>query len=143
MPVITLTPYDPIDIDPSGLRTDITAVYLVRNYGSREAWLICFERPEPHAVLWWLPAEHRLAWPYLKHSGWSIGSPYPDAPYWWISGRFVDALEYIWNGIRVQLDKEACPWSDPDECSTARERSVAGTSRPIPACPVHEEAGVL
>lgn len=30
-----------------------------------------------------------------------------------------------------------CPWTDADECSTARERSVAGTANPIPDCPIH------
>lgn len=30
-----------------------------------------------------------------------------------------------------------CPWSDADECAMARERSVAGISNVIPACPVH------
>lgn len=32
---------------------------------------------------------------------------------------------------------EHCHWTDRDECATARERSVAGTDRPIPACPEH------
>lgn len=132
-PTITLDPYDPIDVDPSGLRPDMTAAYLVRDRRSRVAWLICFGR---YAVIWWLPSELHLAWPNLKSAGWSIGSPYPDYAYWWV-GASTDSLEYVNHEMRVHLDKERCPWSDPDECSTARERSVAGTSRPIPACAVH------
>jgi hypothetical protein len=34
-------------------------------------------------------------------------------------------------------DQPACRWSDSDECATARERSVAGISNLIPACPIH------
>lgn len=30
-----------------------------------------------------------------------------------------------------------CPWTSADECAMARERSVAGKSNDIPACPVH------
>jgi hypothetical protein len=30
-----------------------------------------------------------------------------------------------------------CPWLDADECAMVRERSVAGISDVIPACPVH------
>ena len=30
-----------------------------------------------------------------------------------------------------------CPWENADECSMARERSVAGVSDVIPDCPVH------
>lgn len=32
-----------------------------------------------------------------------------------------------------------CPYDDADECAMARERQVAGTDEPIPACPVHGE----
>lgn len=32
-----------------------------------------------------------------------------------------------------------CPWSDAQECQVARERSVAGISNDIPACPLHGE----
>lgn len=42
--------------------------------------------------------------------------------------------------IRQVIDSrlgKACPWTTPDECAMARERSVAGTDAPIPACPEH------
>jgi hypothetical protein len=35
--------------------------------------------------------------------------------------------------------QRGCPWTSADECATARERSVAGTSDPIPSCPIHGE----
>lgn len=31
----------------------------------------------------------------------------------------------------------ACPWTDPDECAMAHERSVAGVADVIPSCAVH------
>ena len=31
----------------------------------------------------------------------------------------------------------ACPYTDADECAASRERSVAGVSNDIPACPIH------
>lgn len=31
-----------------------------------------------------------------------------------------------------------CPWTDPDECATARERDVAGVSNDTPGCATHD-----
>lgn len=37
----------------------------------------------------------------------------------------------------IMAPEPTCPWLDADECALARERSVAGISNDIPACPVH------
>lgn len=47
--------------------------------------------------------------------------------------RLADEVAYE----RVYGPKPACSFQDAGECATARERSVAGASNDIPACPVH------
>lgn len=46
------------------------------------------------------------------------------------------ACRMLYHAI-AQAGGQGCEWSDRDECSTARERTVAGLSDTIPACPVH------
>lgn len=107
--MITLESWDPIDVyypprhGPDDPPKSLTVVYLIRHNGSRIAWMGCFG---DHAILWWLPAEHPLAWPNFNATGWSIASPYPDSPFWFISGRFEDALEYLYNGIRAVMEMQ-------------------------------------
>ena len=36
-----------------------------------------------------------------------------------------------------ELSRPSCPWTDSEECATARERSVAGISDKIPTCAMH------
>lgn len=43
------------------------------------------------------------------------------------------------DAVKVERTESPCPYgtTDPDECGTIRERSVAGRSNTIPDCPVH------
>lgn len=130
---LTLDPYEPLDIDPEP-PTTLTVAYLVRFNGTRLAWILCMD---DHAVVWWLSPHGHSAWilPNLRSAGMTIGSPYPDSRYWLVSGKLVDALEYMYNGLLAH----SCPYGveDAEECNTIRERSVAGRSNHIPDCPVH------
>ena len=52
------------------------------------------------------------------------------------AGQRADFIGMIENLLGVG-PKRACPWTNPDECATARERAVAGISDEIPTCAVH------
>jgi hypothetical protein len=42
-----------------------------------------------------------------------------------------------WTNREEPEGEGACPWTNADECATARERGVAGTDAMIPDCPEH------
>ena len=55
------------------------------------------------------------------------------------AGQRADFIGMIENllGVAHERMQRACPWTNPDECATARERAVAGISDEIPTCAVH------
>jgi len=57
-----------------------------------------------------------------------------------VAGRWVDCDRPMphFHGILADMLGD-CEWSSASECAMARERSVAGVSDAIPACPVHGE----
>ncbi len=78
---------------------------------------------------------------------WKCGSPACDRPLAWHARRATYLLETEGPDAEREFemdhpdseddDDPACDASDASECAMMRERSVAGRSNEIPACPVH------
>lgn len=56
-----------------------------------------------------------------------------------VAGRWVDCDRPMPHYHGIMADMGICPFegTTADECAMIRERSVAGISNDIPACPVH------